>query len=78
MLKRFRARRKFRKAAAQVSDNEVLCGTYTPEGEPVYFTAPANAPDDMMRRLAFEARWGRPMSKYEEMLLEHAKARKSQ
>lgn len=71
-------------AAATVRDSQatdlVVCATYkgngsgqlAPNAVPVFFLAPTDAEDDYMRNIAFEIKHGRPLSSYENWLLERA------
>jgi hypothetical protein len=56
-------------ARADVGPEQSVCAALLPNGEPVYFLAPATAERHEMSLLAFEATNGRPMSDYEQMLL---------
>lgn len=73
MLKKLKARRQYQKAVDALGEDEVLCGTYDSDGNPIYFSVPKWATDEEVRLLAFEARHGRRMSKLEMTLLEFAK-----
>jgi len=72
MLDRLVNRYAYQKAVRAAADNEVVCGTVTEKGQPVYFTMPADADDHQVRSRAFELRHGRPMSSVEETMLDIA------
>lgn len=57
--------------AARTTDQQV-CGAYV-DKSPRYFLMPATASDDEIRDAAFELKNGRPVSTYEQFLLETAK-----
>lgn len=58
----------FEQAQAELTDGDMVCGTYKGE-QPVYFHAHVDASPDQIRDLAFEVRNGRKMSSYEQFLL---------
>ena len=66
----------FKKAQGNAKDEEIVCGTYDSNGEPLYFTAPRGATEEEIRNLAFASRNGRPMSNLENGLLNMAEKRK--
>jgi hypothetical protein len=58
---------------ARASENGlIVCGTYLPDGTPRYFVVAPDASEAEVRRAAFTAREGRPMSGAEETLLRMA------
>lgn len=72
----------WQEASDAATENESVCGAYAevaegedPYSRPVYFLAPRDASDDLMRELSFEARFGRPMDGYQRWALEEAKAK---
>ena len=67
--------RAFKKAQETVVDGDIVCGTYSDNGEPLYFTAPRESSEEEIRDRAFTARNGRPLSRVERHLLELATAR---
>jgi hypothetical protein len=68
MIRQIRNRRKFEKAAAEVSSVETLCATVV-DDKPVYFSMPLDATNEEVYRKAFELREGRAMSPTERALL---------
>jgi hypothetical protein len=63
----------FAQAEAARTEDQTICGTLLPSGEPRYFLMPKNASGEEVRARAFEIRVGRPMGRYEHFLLEQAK-----
>jgi hypothetical protein len=66
----------FKKAQEKAGDDEIVCGTYDDNGEPLYFTAPRGTSEEEIRNLAFAAKNGRPLSLLENGLLDMAEERK--
>jgi hypothetical protein len=62
----------FDEAQAAAGENDTVCGAYKGD-TPVYFLADKDASEDEMRHTAFAAVHGRPMSSYEDWLLEMAR-----
>lgn len=60
------------KSASQADQS--VSGVYGKDGTPVYFITGPDVPDEVMRRLAFEVREGRVMSRFETELLTLAEA----
>lgn len=58
----------FAEAAEAKTEGFVISGTLLKSGEPVYFLTPAEEPEDVARKTAFEIREGRPVSHYEDFL----------
>ena len=69
--------RAFKKAQETAVDGEVVCGTYSDNGDPLYFTAPKESSEEEIRDLAFPARNGRPLSRVERHLLELAERQRA-
>lgn len=67
--------RSFLEAKNSLPDGHVVAAGYDRKGRPFYFHVPVDAPDDVVRGLAFEAREGRPMTDYESALLVEAERR---
>jgi len=67
----------FKKAQEKAGDDEIVCGTYSDNGDPLYFTAPREATEDEIRDRAFAARNGRPLSQTERHLLELAEGQRT-
>jgi hypothetical protein len=63
----------FAQAEAAKAEDQTICGTLMPSGEPRYFLMPQDAPEEAVRARAFEIRTGRPMGRYEQFLLEQAR-----
>lgn len=58
----------YAKAAEQASEGDMVCGVMGPDGHPRYFVAPKDAEEPELRRRAFEAKHGRPMTDGEALL----------
>tara|TARA_R110002020_G_scaffold94671_5_gene227586 strand:- start:3506 stop:3751 length:246 start_codon:yes stop_codon:yes gene_type:complete len=76
MFRDLKNARAFKKASETAAEDEIVCGTYTDDGEPLYFTAPREATEDEIRDRAFAARNGRPLSTVERHLLELAESQR--
>lgn len=63
-----RNRAAFLKAQRAAGEDGRVCGTYSEDGEPLYFVVSRDATDDEVRLRAFEAKHGRPMNHAEELL----------
>ncbi|MCH2506588.1 MAG: hypothetical protein MK125_13695 [Dehalococcoidia bacterium] len=77
MFRDYKNARAFKKAQETVADGEIVCGTYSDNGDPLYFTAPREATEDEIRDRAFAARNGRPLSQVERHLLELAEGQRA-
>ncbi len=65
----------FAEALEHRTEETSICGTYRDDEakDPVYFLAPADADDDVMRQLSYEVKYGKPMDDYQLWLVDQAK-----
>jgi|TARA_B110001454_G_C12608202_1_gene387526 hypothetical protein len=75
MFRDYKNARAFKKAQETVADGDIVCGTYSDDGDPLYFTAPRESTEEEIRDRAFAARNGRPLSRVERHLVELAASR---
>ncbi len=75
MLRQFRNRRRYEKAASDLEPGETLCATLV-DDKPVYFAMSVEATDEEVRQRAFEIREGREMSTTERTMLRIAEKAK--
>ena len=68
LLAKRRNRARFRAAQKKAGPDGRVCAVYSSNGEPIYFAVPKDATDEQIRRLAFQAKHGRPMTRAEELL----------
>jgi hypothetical protein len=64
----------FAEAEAVKREGQSVAGAFGPDDKPVYFLVSADTPAESMRRLAFQVRNNRPLSGYENTMLELAEA----
>lgn len=62
----------FTKAQETCPEGWTVCGVLLKNGEPRYFHAPADTPDESLRDMAFRLREGRDMSEYERQVMAEA------
>lgn len=66
---------RYAQAVEECGPDQMVCGVFGEDGEPMYFLAAKTAPDTDLQDLAFQRRNGRPMYEGERILLAEATTR---
>lgn len=68
ILQTLQNRAAFKRAKEQAGEDGRVCGITDEEGTPRYFVVGADASEEEIQARAFEARYGRPMNRSEQLL----------